>query len=1428
MAGTVTNKFTLYSFAGSQWAGVAHLTLAEKGYAKGQYDVKEIDLITAENFEPDYLAINPNGTIPSLTGPALDKPLIESADILEYLNQSHPSSGPELIPTDPIILNRMKELIDLVHSKDVNTNLILLQARDKTELVDKRGSIWKTFLANRQAKLDQYSSSLPAHPFYGPKSLENSHVNKLYNTEIGPDHEAFFDLTHDMYRRFAAGMARLESLLALPYAAGMEVTAADLHIVPWLAHAMWGAGGVEVAAFEPLEKLIGKTVLGFKVGPRTREWWVNFVKRESFKEIFPMQLAAANCWCLNYQPGSPPFGEGYAIVMENDLDSVESDWGCDANLKPSNEPDVQDEVRPQFDPDSLRLLDAVNEGDEYELQRLLDKGVDLQATNEHGETALHLAVINNQKSIVELLLKSGSDTEAADKGGSKPLYVAAEMGNPASVKLLLRYKANVESFNEQSQNSALHHTLLNHHTDVAEVLLENHANIDMPMTQNGPTLLFRAVADGNLHLAEFLLDNGANKYFCDDNGRTAEDLACEGTPMKGLLRSDRLLQGPSIERRKTKPKAHFTQPVLPGGQVDKLNACRGFEGTIIDFFVEETEQRIEKTVPVYDLLYGSGAESIMNSAKEKMESMVDRQRSFRWYHLPANNMEWVEILITRHFGERGSGSIVLSEKSKSKLALTNAMGHQYRASANLSSYMRPICQTVKALGSSLGNDQTGQTIAYRRMADFLKEEKGKKPKAALPTIMWKVNPNLMEPAPVEETVERSPSVEQITHGRRTLVSPLRNLGDKIQLSLNRVVDAFRLSLGRQEDLEKGEQVTSPQDTTDNGSTGALQASHEEIETPQHIDPNGAREPRGSTRVNELEAANSVENIQVPRIYITQPSTQNTPSGSMDLPIQELLESLPSTDPLPRRHIFPGVTAFSKNDGSPAPAAGGRTQEDSTIHSTMAEEATTRPKDYDQPPDATNIQANKPETTKPRIPSDEHLVKGYLSVTNPTASPLQLRRTLDQYFYAHLSSTAERDSGQVVYRYTEKHFSEPKIIMVDQLWLWVLNEDTIISCFPQRWDVWANQPLPSAAAAENVNVPPIEPIIFDPPQPPAAGIRVRRSPSHSHEQVSRGRIRDKTKIESSLLLEWVSGKISKPGVTKRDSHTRPQKLKQSTVVEEPRLKSPSISSSRSSSTIEKRRLESLKRDPLNVLQMILGHLRLKTRDPFTSVYDLARLIVDSCVGLFDPYHAPDEYQFFDFFERSIGAVIDQETRCFQDFAEKLDPASSDPTASLEVFSISTETKLLVEIKDIIDELGILHMILTDQRKPTEELSRIVTEHKKIKHGNTNSENSSPIRNPVLENNLHRVEKMQKLANESYKALYNLLDLKQKQNNVSEALSARVQAENTSRQARAANDLSERGLQQAKLARQQAAESIRQGRTVLVFTVVTIIFVRSLSQ
>jgi hypothetical protein len=67
--------------------------------------------------------------------------------------------------------------------------------------------------------------------------------------------------------------------------------------------------------------------------------------------------------------------------------------------------------------------------------------------------------------------------------------------------------------------------------------------------------------------------------------------------------------------------------------------------------------------------------------------------------------------------------------------------------------------------------------------------------------------------------------------------------------------------------------------------------------------------------------------------------------------------------------------------------------------------------------------------------------GYLRAKGPEDIPtLQPRRTLDQYFYSHLEGTLERDADQVVYRYMRRCYGQGiKIFMVDQLWVWILND-----------------------------------------------------------------------------------------------------------------------------------------------------------------------------------------------------------------------------------------------------------------------------------------------------------------------------------------------------------------------------------------------------
>lgn len=63
-------------------------------------------------------------------------------------------------------------------------------------------------------------------------------------------------------------------------------------------------------------------------------------------------------------------------------------------------------------------------------------------------------------------------------------------------------------------------------------------------------------------------------------------------------------------------------------------------------------------------------------------------------------------------------------------------------------------------------------------------------------------------------------------------------------------------------------------------------------------------------------------------------------------------------------------------------------------------------------------------------------------------PLHPRRTLDQFYYSSLRNTSTRDSDQTISKWTgvgvelggrQSAHGSSRLIMVDQLWCWVLDE-----------------------------------------------------------------------------------------------------------------------------------------------------------------------------------------------------------------------------------------------------------------------------------------------------------------------------------------------------------------------------------------------------
>ncbi|KAA8572386.1 hypothetical protein EYC84_003008 [Monilinia fructicola] len=78
----------------------------------------------------------------------------------------------------------------------------------------------------------------------------------------------------------------------------------------------------------------------------------------------------------------------------------------------------------------------------------------------------------------------------------------------------------------------------------------------------------------------------------------------------------------------------------------------------------------------------------------------------------------------------------------------------------------------------------------------------------------------------------------------------------------------------------------------------------------------------------------------------------------------------------------------------------------------------------------------------------------MATGNDSRRIIHSSRTLDQFYYHSLKDTKSRDSDQVVTRYTHYESRVDKaldILRVDELWLWVIDEETVITSSTSRLD-----------------------------------------------------------------------------------------------------------------------------------------------------------------------------------------------------------------------------------------------------------------------------------------------------------------------------------------------------------------------------------------
>lgn len=162
------------------------------------------------------------------------------------------------------------------------------------------------------------------------------------------------------------------------------------------------------------------------------------------------------------------------------------------------------------------LLHAVAEyGDEAALRRLIESEPQINAKDNDGNTALHLAA-KGRESVVQLLIENGADVDVRANDGKTPLMIAAESELPKLVLLLVDNRVKV-NMRDDLHWTALHYASFNGNVDVAKVLLKSGADVDSKGAAD-KTPLHCAASRGHQNFVRLLLQNRANvKAKCRDS-----------------------------------------------------------------------------------------------------------------------------------------------------------------------------------------------------------------------------------------------------------------------------------------------------------------------------------------------------------------------------------------------------------------------------------------------------------------------------------------------------------------------------------------------------------------------------------------------------------------------------------------------------------------------------------------------------------------------------------------------------------------------------------------------------------------------------------------------------------------------------------------------------------------------------------------------
>ena len=197
------------------------------------------------------------------------------------------------------------------------------------------------------------------------------------------------------------------------------------------------------------------------------------------------------------------------------------------------------------------VADAVERGDKLALAALLKAGVDVNAAQGDGATALHWAAYQNDAKTVALLLSAGAKLNAQNALGVTPLALAAQQGGAAVLEELIKAgaKPNDPVNFVNAGETPLMHAARSGSVDAVKVLLKAGADINAKENWNGQTALMWAAAEGHAPMVEMLIEFGADIHARSNAGTTPFLFAVR----KGDMRSVQIMLAHGADVNEKRP-----------------------------------------------------------------------------------------------------------------------------------------------------------------------------------------------------------------------------------------------------------------------------------------------------------------------------------------------------------------------------------------------------------------------------------------------------------------------------------------------------------------------------------------------------------------------------------------------------------------------------------------------------------------------------------------------------------------------------------------------------------------------------------------------------------------------------------------------------------------------------------------------------------